>query len=142
MYRRRIKGYAGIGYKPKSKPIDRGLFAELEEPDTQSTFFDGKSFVSVFKKDITNAKRSIVIAIPNNQSQVTSSLNRILTDVATRGVEVVIKPTQTCRCAIIDKKLIWYGSINYLGRNSLNDNAMRFEEPNIASELLEVVYDS
>ena len=142
MYRRRIKGYAGIGYKPKSQPIDRGLFAELEEPDTQSTFFDGKSFVTVFKKDIANAKRSIVIAIPNNQSQVTGSLNRVLTDVAARGVEVVIKPTHSCRCAIIDKKLIWYGSINYLGRNTLNDNAMRFEEPNIASELLDIVYDS
>jgi len=142
MYRRRIKGYAGISYKPKSQSIDRGLFAELEEPDTQSTFFDGKSFVSVFKKDITNAKRSIVIAIPNNQSQVVSSLNRILTDVAARGIEVVIRPTHSCRCAIIDKKLIWYGSINYFGRNTLNDNAMRFEEPNIASELLDVVYNS
>ena len=142
MYRRRIKGYAGIGYKPKSQPVDRGLFAELEEPDTQSTFFDGKSFVSVFKKDITNAKRSIVIAVPNNQSQAASSLNRILTDVAARGVEVVIRPTQSCLCAIIDKKLIWYGSINYLGRNTLNDNAMRFEEPGIASELLDVVYNS
>lgn len=142
MYRRRIKGYAGIGYKPKSKPIDRGLFAELEEPDTQSTFFDGKSFVSVFKKDISTAKRSIVITIPNNQPQVASSLNRVLTDVAARSVEVIIRPTQSCRCAIIDKKLIWYGSINYLGRNTLNDNAMRFEDPNIASELLDLVYNS
>lgn len=142
MYHRRIKGYASIGYKPKSQPIDRGLFAELEEPDTQSTFYDGKSFVSVFKKDISNAKRSIVITIPNNRPQVASSLNRVLTDVAAHGVEVVIKPTQSCRCAIIDKKLIWYGSINYLGRNTLNDNAMRFEEPNIASKLLDVVYDS
>ena len=118
------------------------MFAELEEPDTQSTFFDGKSFVSVFKKDITNAKRSIVIAVPNNQSQAASSLNRLLTDVAARGVAVVIRPTQSCRCSIIDKKLIWYGSINYLGRNTLNDNAMRFEEPNIANELLDVVYNS
>lgn len=142
MYRRRIKGYAAIGYKPKSQPVDKGLFAELEEPDTQSTFFDGKSFVSVFKKDIVAAKRSIVIASPDNQSHVSSPLNRILTDVSARGVEVVIKTTQSCRCAIIDKKLIWYGSINYLGRNTMNDNAMRFEEPSIASELLDVVYNS
>ena len=142
MYRRRIKGYAAIGYKPKSQPVDKGLFAELEEPDTQSTFFDGKSFVSVFKKDIVAAKRSIVIASPDNQSHVSSPFNRILTDVSARGVEVVIKTTQSCRCAIIDKKLIWYGSINYLGRNTMNDNAMRFEEPSIASELLDVVYNS
>lgn len=142
MYRRRIKGYAVIGYKPKSQPVDKGLFAELEEPDTQSTFFDGKSFVSVFKKDIVAAKRSIVIASPDNQSHVSGQLNRILTDVSARGVEVVIKTTQSCRCAIIDKKLIWYGSINYLGRNTMHDNAMRFEEPSIASELLDVVYNS
>ena len=114
----------------------------MEEPDTQSTFFDGKSFVSVFKKDIVAAKRSIVIALPDNHTHVSSQLNRILTDVSARGVEVVIKTTQSCRCAIIDKKLIWYGSINYLGRNTMHDNAMRFEEPSIASELLDVVYNS
>lgn len=160
MYRRRIKGYAAIGYKPKSQPVNQGLFAEFEEPDTMSPFFDGKSFATTFRKDISQARRSVIIACPNIRLQSHSPYHRLFSELSARGVEVAVYvkdddidncslaasgiriisvPILSCRCAIIDRKLIWYGSINYLGRNALDDNAMRFEDPSLAADLLNIV---
>ena len=58
---------------------------------------------------------------------------------AETGATIISVPTLSCRCAIIDKKLIWYGSINYFGKNSIEDNAMRFEDASLAAELLNIV---
>ena len=168
MYRRRIKGYAAIGYKPKSKPVDQGLFADLEMPDTYSPYYDGKSFALKFRKDISQAKRSIVIACPNICLQAHSPYIKLFAELSARGVGIVVytkenaldmnnlsdvdmnslaqigvtivpSPNLSCRCAIIDKKLIWYGSINYLGKNSFEDNAMRIEDALLANDLLDVI---
>ena len=160
MYRRRIKGYAAIGYKPQTKSVNQGLFAELEEPDTSSPFFDGKSFMTTFRKDLSQAKRSIVLACPNIRLQTHSPFFKLFTELSARGINIVLytkednashvslmntgitlisSPDLSCRCAVIDKKLIWYGSINYLGRNSAEDNAMRFEDASLASDLLDIL---
>lgn len=163
MYRRRIKGYAAIGYRPKTQPVNQGLFAELEEPDMISPFFDGKSFASTFRKDLTQAKRSIVIACLNIHLQPHSPYYRLFADLSARGIQIAIYTKDTsadhsaltntgislisvphisCCCAVIDKRLIWYGSINYLGKNSSDDNAMRFEDLSLASDLLDIVCSS
>lgn len=133
---------------------------ELEEPDTLSPFFDGKSFATTFRKDISQARRSVIIACPNIRLQSHSPYHRLFSELSARGVEVAVYvkdddidncslaasgiriisvPILSCRCAIIDRKLIWYGSINYLGRNALDDNAMRFEDPSLAADLLNIV---
>ena len=168
MYRRRIKGYAAIGYKPKSKSVDQGLFADLEMPDTYSPYYDGKSFALKFRKDISQAKRSIIIACPNICLQAHSPYIKLFAELSARGVGIVVytkenaldmnnlsdvdmnsfaqigvtivsSPNLSCRCAIIDKKLIWYGSINYLGKNSFEDNAMRIGDALLANDLLDVI---
>lgn len=38
--------------------------------------------------------------------------------------------------AIIDQKVVWYGSINLLSFGSAEESIMRLESSNIASELL------
>jgi len=42
-------------------------------------------------------------------------------------------------CAVIDRRVSWYGSIKYLGFNTEEDNAMRMENPSIASDLIDAV---
>ena len=41
---------------------------------------------------------------------------------------------------IIDKSLIWYGSINYLGFNTDENNAIRIYDSTLAENILEVLY--
>lgn len=40
--------------------------------------------------------------------------------------------------AIIDKEIVWYGSLNFLGKEDVDDNLMRVDNPQIAEELLEI----
>ncbi len=160
MYRRRIKGYAAIGYNPKTQPVSQGLFAGLEESDTLSSFFDSQSFATIFRRDLAQARNSIVIACPNIHLHPNSPFYRLFAGLSARGIQIAIYTKDaaadyssltsigvtlitasglSCRCAVIDKRLIWYGSVNYLGKNFSDDNAMRVEDAALASELIDIV---
>lgn len=41
---------------------------------------------------------------------------------------------------IIDKSLIWYGSVNYLGYNTDKNNAIRICDSKVADQILEALY--
>ena len=42
--------------------------------------------------------------------------------------------------AVIDNKIVWYGSINLLSKDYLEDNIMRVVDKDIAAELLEMTF--
>ena len=44
--------------------------------------------------------------------------------------------------AVIDERVVWYGSMNLLSRGDVEDNIMRLESPEVAEELLGIVFDS
>ena len=44
--------------------------------------------------------------------------------------------------AVIDEQILWYGSMNLLSRDDVEDNIMRLESREVAQELLEIVSDS
>ena len=50
---------------------------------------------------------------------------------------MIIKEHLSLHVAIIDKSIIWYGSVNILGFYSVEDNLIRFKNPEIATSLLE-----
>lgn len=50
---------------------------------------------------------------------------------------MIIKEHLSLHAAIIDKSIIWYGSVNILGFHSIEDNLIRFRNPEIANSLLE-----
>jgi phosphatidylserine/phosphatidylglycerophosphate/cardiolipin synthase-like enzyme len=52
------------------------------------------------------------------------------------GVNVVFRSNIHQKFALIDQKVVWYGSINLLSFGSAEESIMRLESPNIASELL------
>ena len=41
--------------------------------------------------------------------------------------------------AILDQKIVWYGSINLLSFGSAEESIMRLESPNIANELIKSI---
>ena len=48
---------------------------------------------------------------------------------------------ETCeRFAIIDQDIVWYGSMNLLGKITLEDSMMRVSDRNIAAELMELTF--
>ena len=152
MYRRRLKGYANVGYSLKPE----GLFADVI--DENSVIYDGQSFISPFLRNLSQVRRNIVIACPKikmrKQLQImarildmvmqgikiavfTREVNEHTELLSMHGANVVIKEKLTLNCAILDRSKLWYGSVNILGYHNADDNIITFHNPEIATSLLE-----
>ena len=42
--------------------------------------------------------------------------------------------------AVIDDEIVWYGSMNLLGKENVEDNLMRVVSRDIAAELIEMTF--
>ena len=155
MYKRRLRGYASIGYQIKSNaPMD--LFNE-----SHSVIFNGHTYQGEFFKDLFQAKHSVVISATKLWLSKHSPVLDVLKNLSTRGVKVVtfvksnsekeerlketgvsirVDDSLAIDVAIIDKSLIWYGSVNYLGYNTDENNAIRIYNSALAENVLEVLY--
>ena len=56
------------------------------------------------------------------------------------GASIRVNDSLAIDVAIIDKSLIWNGSINYLGYNTDENNAIRIYDSALAENVLEVLY--
>lgn len=152
MYRKRLKGYASIGYRIRNNEAFDSLF-----PITD-VIYDGQNFELPFISDLSKAKQSVVVSCPKvkigRHSQIADRLadlmangieivlytkeeNEDMISLQHQGISVIYKDHLSLHAAIIDKSTIWYGSVNILGYRSLEDNLIRFRNPEIASNLLD-----
>ena len=125
---------------------------------TTDVIYDGRNFEPPFISDLSTAKHSVVISCPRLQIGRHSKIVARLTDLAAKGVEIVLYTREenddtlrlqhqgicvitinhlSLHAAIIDKSTIWYGSMNILGYHSVEDNLIRFKNSEIATSLLE-----
>ena len=152
MYRKRLKGYSSIGYRIRNNEAFDCLF-----PITD-VIYDGQNFESPFITDLSKARQSVVVSCPKVKIGRHSQIADRLADLIANGIEIVLytkeenedtislqhqgisviyKDHLSLHAAIIDKSTIWYGSVNILGYRSLEDNLIRFRNPEIASNLLD-----
>lgn len=156
MYRRRLKGYASVGYKPIQKVSDE-LFGV-----SHSVIFAGENYQKFFFSDLNIANKSIVISSSKLWLPKHSPVLDLLAELIVRGVEVIvflrhssdnvsrllgigvkvnIKEGLSMHTVVIDKSIIWYGSINYLGYNTEEENAIRVKDETVAEEMINIIYD-
>ena len=159
MYQKRLKGYASIGYKTKGTP---------QPFDIVHSIYDNRTFFSVYSVDIIAAQNELLIVSPFlSKRRVLSSLNYLKTTDA--RITVITKPPENypekdrskiteCidllmqhgiavktkdrihqKYAVIDQKVVWYGSINLLSYGYSEESIMRIENVDIALELLEIL---
>ena len=152
MYRKRLKGYASIGYRIRNNEMFDSLFP------TTDVIYDGHSFEPPFISDLAKATHSLVISCPRVNIGRHSRIAERLVDLAANGIEiflytrednddtlrlkdqgisVMLKEQLSLHATIIDKSIIWYGSVNILGFRSVEDNLIRFKNSEIATSLLE-----
>ena len=165
MYRKRLKGYAGIGYRIRNDERQRvgataGMMFESLFPTTD-VIYDEQNFMAPFMSDLSQCKRSVVISCPKVRIGRQAQIAERIVDMAANGIEIVLyikeENDDTLRLqhqgiriviinhlslhvAIIDKSTIWYGSVNILGFHSVEDNLIRFKNPEIATSLLETLH--
>ena len=58
------------------------------------------------------------------------------------GFEIRLVEESCERYAIIDREIVWYGSVNFLAKEDIDDNLMRICSREIAAELLEMTFGS
>lgn len=165
MYRKRLKGYASIGYKIISRHSPT-LFDNVKEigiPVCKEQIFNGRTYYLPYSSSIGDAKRSIVVSSPKlyrvernvlvNQLRelahigievliITTASNPETEYLLQRGLSVRILPEVKLCTTIIDKDIVWYGAINALGYATEEDNVIKVVDNRLANELLEVLLTS
>ena len=154
MYRKRLRGYKSVGYGNPSSIL-------TETKSSQDVIYDGQTYQAVFQNDLLSAKHSIIISCVAVHYRYTPNLFRILQDLMHNGVElsvhvknvglqevdlsavgitVVQDENLSVNCAVIDKAIVWYGSMNFFGYNNNEANIMRLADTSVANEMMEVIY--
>lgn len=162
MYRKRLKGYASIGYKIISRHSPT-LFDNVKDigiPVCKEQIFNGRTYYLPYSSSIGDAKRSIVVSSPklyrvdrnvlvNQLSElvhigievlIITTVNNPETEyLLQRGLSVRILPEVKLCTTIIDKDIVWYGAINALGYATEEDNVIKVVDNKLANELLDVL---
>lgn len=165
MYRKRLKGYASIGYKTiiKGSPT---LFDNVNDIDfsiNEGQIFNGKTYFRPYRADLGAAKHSIVLSSPKLYNIERNSLTEHLSELSSQGIEILILtmtaneqteylqakglsvkiiPTLSLCTTIIDKTVVWYGAIHSLGYTSEEDNVIKVTDNKLANELIEALLNS
>ena len=165
MYRKRLKGYASIGYKTiiKSQPTLFDNVNDIEFSINEGQIFNGKTYFRPYKTDLGTAKHSIVLSSPKLYNAERNSLVEYLMNLSSQGIEVLVLthtaneqteylqrkglsvkiiPTLSLCTTIIDKTIVWYGAINALGYTSEEDNVIKVTDNNLADELTNALLSS
>lgn len=163
MYRKRLKGYAAIGYKTinTAQPTLFDHINDIPSFVVENQIFNGSTFYRPYTSDLIKAKHSIVISSPKLYRTEQNSLVTLLKELAQQGIEILIttaaeneqtafiqskglsvkvKPKLSLYTTIIDKEVVWYGSINTLGYASKDDNMIKVTDIYLANELIEMIH--
>lgn len=60
--------------------------------------------------------------------------------IRSKGFEMNLVEDYCLRYCVIDREIVWYGSLNFLGKAEIEDNLMRVRSKKIAEELLSLTF--
>ncbi|MHB1128301.1 MAG: phospholipase D-like domain-containing protein [Bacillota bacterium] len=89
------------------------------------------------KTALGNKVRVIVVTRPveDFRERDKTALECTLDLLKSAGISIVLKSNIHQKFAVMDQKIVWYGSINLLSFGSAEESILRLESPNIAYEL-------
>lgn len=155
MYKRRLRGYAAVGYKIED------VINDNPQKDSLHIIYNGENFESTFLQDIDSAKSSIIISCPLIRIYHRHEIIDHLVRASARGVNiqvfvhkcgydedklkelginVVMKDSLSLQCAVIDKSLYWYGDVNILGFHASDSSIIRMDDVEVAGLFLDIIY--
>ncbi len=162
MYQKRVKGYAAVGYKAKNKtnePITPNLI--YDGKSFYPVFADDIThatkeilIVSPFmrKNRLTKTIKLLSQVILNGVS--VTVVTRPPEDFKEKERDIVIQNTELLlghgiqvkyksefhqKFTVIDQKVAWYGSVNFLSYGTHEESIMRFESYDLAGQLIDTV---
>ncbi len=162
MYNKRLNGYASLGYKIKgdleiSDPVNfiynKNNFLTAYTNDivnSQREVFIVSPFISKrridymsehFEHALSNNSKIIVVTRPVEEYREKDKfvLKQCFEVLENIGTQILFKSNIHQKFAVIDKRIVWYGSINLLSFGNSEESIMRLESSNIANELLQSI---
>lgn len=164
MYHKRLRTYKKIGYEICLNPFQERLqINSIFDKESYQTVYESdllqankeivisspginkdmvKRTLDLIKiRQIAGVKvRVITMAVesyPENRIKITSHL---IEELVQSGVSVRLNSSMHEHFAVIDKEIVWYGSLNLLSRGKEHDNLIRVQSTEIAAELLEMAF--
>jgi superfamily II DNA or RNA helicase len=165
MYNKRLNGYASIGYKAKGGGIEADTVDVIFDnsnflPVYNNDIVSAEREILIVSPFITKRRtlhmlQNLEVALRNNVrvlvvtrpiedfgGNVPTTLLATLDLLKDTGVNVVFRSNIHQKFAIIDQRIVWYGSINLLSFGIAEESIMRLESPNITNELLKSVVNT
>ena len=162
MYQKRVKGYAAVGYKAKIKtnePITPNLiydgksfypvFADEVIHATKEILIVSPYMrknrltqtIKLLSQVILNGVTVTVVTRPpedfkEKERDIVIQNTELLLD---HGIQVKYKSEFHQKFTVIDQKVAWYGSVNFLSYGTHEESIMRFESYDLAGQLIDTV---
>ena len=162
MYAKRIKGYSAIGYRAKCEgviPVDGNIvydessflpvfsidiLSAKREVVIVSPYLTQKrvaKMINMLEKCVLSGIQvSVITRTPENYEEKDfNKISGLLDYLNDKGINVTKKSKIHQKFAIIDDRIVWYGSINLLSYGDSEESIMRLESTTIAGELMSVM---
>lgn len=158
MYHKRLRGYAELGYQAKagddkeqiSVIFDNNSFykpfaldiAEIQQEALIISPYLRKARVAAIARllaaPLKQGAEIIVITRPpeDYKPEQQPAIALQIYFLQAEGVTVIQRSGIHQKYAVFDKKTVWYGSIDFLAFGNSQESIMRFENANLAGELL------
>ncbi len=94
--------------------------------------------LNILSSGINNGAKLTIITRPeaDYKEKDRSAFSDMLNSIRLTGVKLIFKSNIHQKFAIIDQRIVWYGSINLLSFGSSEESIMRLDSINIANELI------
>lgn len=161
MYHKRLKGYSELGYQVKSRESDDTVgsiydgYASMT-PFTQDLSNAAKSVVIVspyIQKDRIDMLLPTFRELLLSEIKITVYINdadtfaakyqldirKAISVLEENGITVVECQELKQKFAVIDESTVWYGNVDFLAFGKRDTYALRFEDADIAGELLDML---
>jgi phosphatidylserine/phosphatidylglycerophosphate/cardiolipin synthase-like enzyme len=159
MYHKRLNGYASIGYKAKggftapdsidiifgrsnfSPVYENDILAATREILIVSPFVTRKRTVEMLQHLEVAQRNRVNVTVMTRpaedyRAKDAAASQGTLDLLQGAGVCMICRSNIHQKFAIIDQRIVWYGSINLLSFGNAEESIMRLESPNIARELI------
>jgi superfamily II DNA or RNA helicase len=159
MYHKRLNGYASIGYQAKGETMTRESINSIFDKDNflpvytndiitaareiliVSPFITQKRTLQMMPHlmaALENKVKVIVVTRPGEdfKERDRSRLQETVDLMKSAGISIIFKSQIHQKYAVIDQRLVWYGSINLLSFGNAEESIMRLDSSNIAYELI------
>lgn len=160
MYQKRLRGYGELGYHVKASSSDsrpglifdnRSFYAPFASDITEavrdilivSPFIRKartSSMLMLLLEPLTSGVKVTIVTRPaeDYKPEQQASIALLINMLTDAGVSVVTRSQIHQKFAVIDRSIVWYGSINLLSFGSSEESIMRFENTDIAGELFDM----